>query len=69
MIEKLDATHLLKSSNNRIAAYFRAQFAGTGLRHLWEAFTRQDATLGIKSFIENKVRPGLIPLLISFFED
>ena len=34
-----------------------------------EAFTRQDATLGIKSFIENKVRPGLIPLLISFFED
>ena len=48
MIEKLDATHLLKSSNKqywlsrldkfgkylvRIAAYFRAQFAGTGLRH------------------------------------
>ena len=48
MIEKLDATHLLKSSNKqywfgrldkfgkylvRIAAYFRAQFAGTSLRH------------------------------------
>ena len=34
-----------------------------------EAFTRQDATLGILSFIRNKVRPGLIPMLISFFED
>ena len=46
MIEKLDATHLLKSSKKkywfghlvgkylvRIAAYFRAQFASTGLRH------------------------------------
>ena len=46
MLERLDVTHLLKSSNKnkqywvghldkkylvRIAAYFRTQFAGTGL--------------------------------------
>ena len=30
-----------------------------------EAFTRQDATLGIISFIRNKVRPGLIPMVAS----
>ena len=34
-----------------------------------KAFDRQDATLAIKSFQENGVRPCLIPLLISFFED
>ena len=33
-----------------------------------KAFDRQDATLAVKSFQENGVRPCLIPLLISFFE-
>ena len=32
------------------------------------AFDRQDATLAVKSFQDNGVRPSLIPLLISFFE-
>ena len=34
-----------------------------------KAFDRQCHTLGIKSFIQNGVRPSLIPILISFFED
>ena len=33
-----------------------------------QAFNRQDPTLGINSFIENGVRPALIPMLISYFE-
>ena len=33
------------------------------------AFPRQCPTLGIKSFIENGVRPSLIPILINYFED
>ena len=36
----------------------------------WEnAFPRQCPTLGVKSFIENGVRPALIPILISYFKD
>ena len=36
----------------------------------WEtAFTRQCPTLGVKSFIENGVRPSLIPILINYFKD
>ena len=34
-----------------------------------QAFPRQDATLGIQSFLKNGVRPSLIPILMSFFED
>ena len=34
-----------------------------------QAFDRQSHTLGIKSFIDNGVRPSLIPILISFFQD
>ena len=34
-----------------------------------KAFDRQDPTLAIKSFQANGVRPSLIPLLISFFEE
>ena len=34
-----------------------------------QAFCRQCPTLAIKSFIENGVRPSLIPILISFFEN
>ena len=33
-----------------------------------KAFDRQNATLAVKSFQDNGVRPSLIPLLISFFE-
>ena len=33
------------------------------------AFPRQCPTLGIKSFIQNGVRPSLIPVLINYFED
>ena len=34
-----------------------------------DAFPRQCPELGIKSFIENGVRPSLIPLLINYFQD
>ena len=34
-----------------------------------QAYSRQCHTLGIQSFIINGVRPSLIPLLISYFED
>ena len=34
-----------------------------------KAFPRLDSTLGITSFIENGVRPSLIPIIISFFEN
>ena len=34
-----------------------------------QAFDRQSHYLGIKSFIQNGVRPALIPLLIDFFQD
>ena len=34
-----------------------------------QAFDRLDHTLGIESFIINGVRPSLIPILISFFEN
>ena len=33
------------------------------------AFPRQCPTLGIKSFIQNGVRPALIPVLINYFEE
>ena len=33
------------------------------------AFPRQCPTLGVKSFMENGVRPSLIPVLINYFED
>ena len=34
-----------------------------------KAFDRQDSRLGIESFIRNGVRPTLIPLLISYFQE
>ena len=34
-----------------------------------QAYSRQCHTLGVKSFIKNGVRPALIPILISYFED
>jgi hypothetical protein len=34
-----------------------------------KAFDRQDPKLGIQSFIKNGVRPTLIPLLVSYFQD
>ena len=34
-----------------------------------EAFPRQCPTLGVQSFINNGVRPSLIPLIMSYFED
>ena len=34
-----------------------------------QAYSRQCHTLGVESFIKNGVRPSLIPLLISYFED
>ena len=33
-----------------------------------QAFSRQDHTLGINSFKKNGVRPSLLPLLISYFQ-
>ena len=34
-----------------------------------QAFDRQSHKLGIQSFIDNGVRPSLIPILINFFQD
>ena len=34
-----------------------------------QAYSRQCHTLGVQSFMKNGVRPSLIPLLISYFED
>ena len=34
-----------------------------------QAYSRQCHTLGVQSFIKNGVRPSLIPILISYFED
>ena len=34
-----------------------------------QAYSRQCHTLGVESFINNGVRPSLIPILISYFED
>ena len=34
-----------------------------------QAYSRQCHTLGVESFIKNGVRPALIPILISYFED
>ena len=34
-----------------------------------KAFDRQDHKLGVQSFIKNGVRPTLIPLLVSYFQD
>ena len=34
-----------------------------------QAYSRQCHTLGVKSFLKNGVRPSLIPILISYFED
>ena len=34
-----------------------------------QAFPRQCPELGVKSFIQNGVRPSLIPIIISFFQD
>ena len=33
-----------------------------------QAFNRQDPTLGIQSFINNGMRPALIPMLINYFQ-
>ena len=33
-----------------------------------QAFNRQDPKLGIYSFIENRVRPSLIPAFINYFQ-
>ena len=35
-----------------------------------QAFSRQDPTLGIQSFIENtRIRPSLLPMLANYFQD
>ena len=34
-----------------------------------QAYSRQCHTLGVQSFLKNGVRPSLIPVLISYFED
>ena len=34
-----------------------------------QAYSRQCHTLGVQSFLKNGVRPSLIPILISYFED
>ena len=36
---------------------------------LKQAYSRQDHTLGVQSFLDNGVRPSIIPLLISYFQN
>ena len=56
-------TGLDKKTNNEV-------YAAICLFIDWrQAYSRQSHTLGVQSFIKNGVRPALIPLLISYFEN
>ena len=61
MIYKI-LNHLDNSSKGEVSAVIAS------LIDWKEAFSRQDPTIGINSFIENKVRPSLIPMLMNYFQ-
>ena len=71
----LSTTHYLVNMLNRILSILdtnttKEKYAV--MAHLidWsKAFDRQDPKLGLQNFIENGVRPTLIPILMSFFQN
>ena len=56
-------TSLDESTNNKSIAVLLQMIDWS------QAFDRMSHTLGIQSFVKNGVRPSLIPVLISFFQD
>ena len=71
----LSTTHYLVKMINRILTALDSnssteKYAVVAQLIDWsKAFDRQDATLGIEAFISCGVRPSMIPILISFFQD
>ena len=71
----LSITHYLVEMVNRILTILDSnndneKYAVLAQLIDWsKAFDRQDPKLGIEAFIKNGVRPSLIPVLISFFQD
>ena len=59
-------TILMKLDNNKKGDTFAVIAA---LIDWKQAFPRQCPTLGVQSWIQNSVRPALIPLLTDFFRD
>ena len=65
LIDMIDKILSVLDSNNQ-----KQSFAVISSLIDWDnAFSRQCPKLGVQSFIENGVRPGLVPLLISYFQD
>ena len=62
MINKILCSVDKNSANDKVAAIL-------SMIDWSQAFERQSHHLGIESFIRNGVRPSLIPVLISFFQD
>ena len=71
----LSITHYLVEMVNRILTILDSnndheKYAVMAQLIDWsKAFDRQDPKLGIEAFTKNGVRPSLIPVLISFFQD
>ena len=62
MLHKIHSGLDKNSANNKMAAILT-------MVDWSQAFERQNHKLGIQSFIDNGVRPSLIPVLISFFQE
>ena len=66
--------HYLKSLLHRITSTLDNNSKGNivgncvTLHDYQKTFSRQCHTLGVRSFITNRVRPSLIPLLINYFQ-
>ena len=73
--KKISAHHYLMKMLNRILTAVDTNNKNEAVSVLinmidWsQAFDRQSHKLGIQSFIKNGVRPGLIPIMISFFQN
>ena len=74
-VKGLSIQHYLVKMINKILTIldtnnFKEKYAVIAQLVDWsKAFDRQDPKLGIKSFIRNGVRPTLIPILMSYFQD
>ena len=73
--KKLSTQHYLVKMLNKILSSVDQNSkneAFCAILHLvdWsQAFDRQSHTLGVQSFIDNGVRPALIPILVNFFQN
>ena len=65
LIHMLDTIHTQLDVNNQSEAYATI----IGMIDWSKAFDRQCHKLGVQSFIKNRVRRDLIPILISFFQN